>query len=293
MKSCDLMKKCFALLGIFFLFFAVQNETFAASPLPQLEKPVYIQDHLDVFSSSEKDTLNQRSETLKNGTTSEILLMLMPTIGQENRQDYALRAGREYGVGDTKKENGIVILLNLDNGNEYRNRGIAVAVGYGLEGVLNDAKVGQLIDQYALEDMKEAIAIDPKGKDPLSKQYINKAVTKLYNAIVDEVNKAYGFDGKTYKQKEPQQQSEGFSIFEIIIAIFFVYLIISIFFNNGGRGNGGRRGGSGPIIFFPTGGGFSSGGFSSGSSGGSFGDSFGDSFGAGGGFGGGGADRGF
>ncbi|PKE44641.1 hypothetical protein CW666_02670 [Macrococcoides caseolyticum] len=262
----------------------------AAEPLPKLEQPRFVQDHIGIFKQQEKDALNQKGETLHSGTTAEILLMTMPSIGQEVKEDYALRAGREYGVGDKDKDNGIVILLNLDNNNENNNRGIEVMVGPGLQGVLNDAKVGRMIDTYAMPDIQKAMQADPDAKSETSRHYYAQAMIKLYNAIFDEISKSYGFDGEKYTRDTPiatQDDSVGnISVFEIIIALFFLYLILSMFFGGGGRGGGGRGGRSkGPVIFFPTGGGFSSGGFSGGGfSGGGFG---------GGSFDGGGAGRSF
>lgn len=283
------MKKKLAIFIALFLIFTITLPVSAAEPLPKLEQPRFVQDHLGIFKQNEKDYLNQRGETLSKGTSAEILLMAMPSIGQEVKGDYALRAGREYGVGNKEKNNGIVILLNLDNGNEHSNRGIEVQVGYGLEGVLNDSKVGALIDQYAMPDLKKAVALDPKAQSAESKALYAQGMGKLYNAIFDVVSDSYGFDGEKYTRDTPMvnENSDQLSVFEIIIGIFLIILILSIISGGGGRGGGGggRRRSSGPVIFFPTGGGFG-GGFSSG---GSFG---GGSFG-GGSFGGGGAGRSF
>lgn len=289
-----MFKKKFAIFIATFLIFIITLPVSAAEPLPKLEQPRFVQDHVGIFKQNEKDFINQRGETLQKGTTAEILIMTMPSIGQEVRGDYALRAGREYGFGDKEKNNGIVILFNLDNGNEFRNRGIEVQVGYGLEGVLNDAKVGAMIDKYAMPDVQKALAIDPKGESAESKALYAQGLGKLYTAIFDEVSESYGFDGEKYTRDTPMvdESTEGISVFEILIGLFLLYLVISIFMGGGrgGGGSGGRRGSSGPVIFFPTGGGFG-GGFSSGGfGGGGFGG--GGSFG-GGGFGGGGAGRGF
>ncbi|MCE4956357.1 TPM domain-containing protein [Macrococcoides caseolyticum] len=284
-----MLNKKFAMYIALFLIFFITLPANAAEPLPKLKQPIFVQDHVGIFKQNEIDFINQRGKSLQQGTTAEIMIMTMPTIGQEVKGDYALRAGREYGVGDKDKNNGIVILFNLDNGNEYRNRGINVQVGYGLEGVLNDAKVGALIDQYAMPDIKKALALDPKAQSAESKALYAQGLGKLYNAVYDEVSKSYGFDGEKYTRDTPMadNSSEGISVFEILIGLFLLYLVISIFMGGGRGGGGGRRRSTGPVIFFPTGGGFG-GGFSSGGfSGGDFG-SFG-----GGDFGGGGADRSF
>ncbi|MGK0575568.1 TPM domain-containing protein [Macrococcus capreoli] len=286
-----LIKK-FAIAIALFLIFFITLPVNAAEPLPKLEQPIFVQDHVGIFKQNEKDFINQRGKSLQQGTTAEILIMTMPTIGQEVKGDYALRAAREYGVGNKEKNNGIVILFNLDNGNEYRNRGINVQVGYGLEGVLNDAKIGALIDKYAMPDVKKALALDPKAQSAESKALYAQGLGKLYNAIFDEVSKSYGYDGEKYTRDTPMadESAGGISVFEILIGLFLLYLVISIFMGGGrGGGGGGRRRSTGPVVFFPTGGsfggGFSSGGFSSGGfDSGSFG---------GGDFGGGGADRSF
>ncbi|MCU7558290.1 TPM domain-containing protein [Macrococcus capreoli] len=287
-----MLNKKFAIAIALFLIFFNTLPVNAAEPLPKLEQPIFVQDHVGIFKQNEKDFINQRGKSLQQGTTAEILIMTMPSIGQEVKGDYALRAAREYGVGNKEKNNGIVILFNLDNGNEYRNRGINVQVGYGLEGVLNDAKIGALIDKYAMPDVKKALALDPKAQSAESKALYAQGLGKLYNAIFDEVSKSYGYDGEKYTRDTPMadESTGGISVFEILIGLFLLYLVISIFMGGGrGGGGGGRRRSTGPVVFFPTGGsfggGFSSGGFSSGGfDSGSFG---------GGDFGGGGADRSF
>ncbi|GGI40409.1 TPM domain-containing protein [Mammaliicoccus stepanovicii] len=254
---------------------------------PKLEQPVFVQDHANLIEQSDADSINKKGQKLQDGTDADIMLMTMKSIGQTPRQDYALEAGRHYKVGDQKHNRGIVILLNLDNGNENNNRGIDIAVGDGLEGVLNDSKVGDLIDTNFMPYQKKASQTSDKEK---AKSYYSKGLTKLYDAVWDEIAKSYGYDGKKFTEKEPQ--SSGLGKIPFMIFIFFIIVFFIAYFKNGGgkppRG-GGRRTGrhmGGPFMFGgPSGGhggGFSGGGFSGGGS-----------FGGGGGFSGGGAGRGF
>nr|WP_263312990.1 TPM domain-containing protein [Mammaliicoccus sp. Marseille-Q6498] len=278
-----IFKRICLLLVAFFV--AINTTAHAADDkFPKLEQPVFVQDHANLVANEDKDKINKKGQKLQDGTDADILLMTMKSIGQTPRQDYALEAGRHYKVGDQKHNRGIVILLNLDNGNEHNNRGIDIAVGDGLEGVLNDSKVGELIDTNFMPYQKKASQTTDKTK---AKAYYSKGLTKLYDAVWDEIAKSYGYDGKKFTEKEPQSTNSGkvpFGIAGLIVIIFLMF-----FFKNGGgkpprgrSGRGTRRGGmSGPFIF----------GGSSGSSGGGF--SGGGSFGGGGGFSGGGAGRGF
>lgn len=277
------MLKRFCVLFIISFFSLSSTVQAADEKFPKLEQPVFVQDHANLISDESKDKISKKGQKLQDGTDADILLMTMKSIGQTPRQDYALEAGRHYKVGDQKHNRGIVILLNMDNGNEYNNRGIDIAVGDGLEGVLNDSKVGELIDSNFMPYQKKASKTNDAKK---AKAYYDQGLTKLYDAVWDEIAKSYGYDGKKFTEKEPQNSGLGkipFAFFILFIIVFFI-----IYFKNGGgrpprggSGRGTRRGMAGPFIF----------GGSSGSSGGGF--SGGGSFGGGGGFSGGGAGRGF
>lgn len=281
------MQKAFAFTVVVLSVLLLSTPAEARVDLPALnESHYFVQDNAGVLSDSAINELNEKGTHLEEGTGAELLLMTMDSTGQEHRQDFALRALREYGVGKAEKDNGIVILLNLDNDNEFNNRGIEVQVGYGVEGYLNDAKIGRIIDNVAYEDL-------------VAGNY-EAALTNLYTALYDESLTAYGYEDGEFTRDEPAEDTgtgQNDSIFSILIrlAIFMtvLYFIYKMFSGGGGSGGSGGSGGrrrrsGGPVIFFPPGGG---GGFGGGSSGGGFGGGFGG-FGGGSG-GGGGAGRGF
>ncbi|WP_323704567.1 TPM domain-containing protein [Mammaliicoccus sp. Dog046] len=276
--------KRFCILLIVSLISLSSTAQAAEAKFPKLEQPVFVQDHAKLMNQADKDKINKKGQKLQSGTDADILLMTMKSVGQTPRQDYALEAGRHYKVGDQKHNRGIVILLNMDNGNEYNNRGIEIAVGDGLEGVLNDSKVGALIDEHFMPYQKKAAnAKDAKQ----AKMYYSEGLTALYNAVWDEIADSYGYDGKKFTEKEPQSSGLGKGPFIIFLILIIFYFII-YFFKGGGKPpkggsrRGRRRGMAGPYIS----GGSSSGGFGGGFSGGG-------GFGGGGGFSGGGAGRGF
>ena len=276
------MQKIFAFTVVVLSVLLLSTPAEARVDLPALnESHYFVQDNAGVLSDSAINELNGKGTHLEEGTGAELLLMTMDSTGQEHRQDFALRALREYGVGKAEKDNGVVILLNLDNNNEFNNRGIEVQVGYGVEGYLNDAKIGRIIDNVAYEDL-------------VAGNY-ETALINLYNALYEESLTAYGYEDGEFTREEPAEDTEtgqDDSIFAIIIrlAIFMTVLYVLYKMMSGGGGSGGsggsggrRRRSGGPVIFFPPSGG--------GGSGGGFGGGFGG-FGGGSG-GGGGAGRGF
>ena len=56
---------------------------------------------------------------------------------------------RGWGVGHSGKDDGFVLAVAMED------KKIFLAVGYGLEGVLNDAKIGQLLDTYAIPSFRQ------------------------------------------------------------------------------------------------------------------------------------------
>ena len=274
------MKRIFPLLLIFILI--APSAEAARVDLPKLNPNHYfVQDNAEVLTSETINELNELGTHLEKGTSVEMLLLTMPSTGQEHRQDFALRALREYGVGKKEKDNGIVIFFNNDNNNEFNNRGIDVQVGYEIEGYLNDAKIGKIIDDYALEDAKRG-------------DY-DKALKNLYKALYEESLNAYGYDEETgeFTNEQPEETSNDDEFYTFLFNTLVLVIVIAILFyimnknNRGGPPRGGRRRPSyrrsGTPIFFPSG--RSGGGFSGGSGGfGGFG---------GGSGGGGGAGRGF
>lgn len=274
------MKRLVALIAILFLF--LSSSASARIELPELNTShIFVQDNANLLTEAEINELNALGTHLEKGTGVELLLLTMDSVGQEHRQDFALRALREYGVGKKERDNGIVIFLNMDNGNEYNNRGIDIQVGYEVEGYLNDAKIGNIIDTVAMDDFR-------KG------DYAS-GIKNLYKAIYDESLDAYGWDPESqeFTNDQPQNTEETPSLFEVILSIIFIMIVIWLLYkggNGGGRPPGGRRRrGLYPPIFTSGSGGYGGfgGGFGGGSSGGGFGG-----FGGGSG-GGGGAGRGF
>ena len=232
------MQKAFAFTVVVLSILLLSTPAEARVDLPALnESHYFVQDNAGVLSDSAINELNEKGTHLEEGTGAELLLMTMDSTGQEHRQDFALRALREYGVGKAEKDNGIVILLNLDNDNEFNNRGIEVQVGYGVEGYLNDAKIGRIIDNVAYEDL-------------VAGNY-EAALTNLYTALYDESLTAYGYEDGEFTRDEPAEDTgtgQNDSIFSILIrlAIFMtvLYFIYKMF--SGGGGSGGS-GGSGEI----------------------------------------------
>ena len=234
-----------------------------------------VQDSANVLSSEQEAEIEKLGIRLYNATESELAVLVMPSIGDEPVEQYAVEKLREFELGAKGKDNGALLVVTTEPNSDGK-RHFYLSVGYGLEGALPDGKVGRVIDQVAIPYLQEEQA--------------DLAILEAYKAFYNAIAAEYGLEGDQLPVDtttgEFNDSEEGFPF---IIILIIAIIIISVLRRGGGGGKGGggsggrRRGG--PVIFpgsFGGGGGFGGGG----SSGGGFGG-----FGGGGSGGGGGAGR--
>jgi len=233
-------------------------------------KEFFVNDFSSVLDDNTKTEILSRGASLQEKTTAQSVVVTLDTIDGQDIAEYSTNLGREWGIGDKDKDNGILILLVTEERNIY------IAVGYGLEGALPDSKVGRILDNYAIPYLKE---------DDYS-----KGILEAYKAIENEIYLEYGIEtdeGYVPVENLPEvENSDETSIKQIAVSWIVLLVFVSIYFAIF------RKRGLMILPFFRGGGGFGGfgggGNFGGGSSGG-----FGGFSGGGGSFGGGGAGRGF
>ena len=235
------MKKAASLLAaaVFFIFaFSPRAEAVA---IPDATGDIYVQDKAGLLSPSEKSELIRLGRALEDGTTAQIAVLTIDSLEGASRQEYAYVAFKKYQLGSGEEDNGVLILLAMED------REIQVEVGYGLEGALPDGKVGRILDLYAVPYLQEG--------QP------GQAIVQTYKALYNETAAEYGWNGETAApQASTGQEEEGSSLrllLFIIIAFAVVVLDMKFFggfltqlflimLSRGGRGGGnGPRGGGG------------------------------------------------
>lgn len=100
----------------------------------------FVTDRAGVLKSSEKQELETLLSTYRTETSNEIAILLVSTLDGEPISDAAVATGREWGVGRGDVNNGVLILVAVDD------RELFIATGYGLEGALPDLLVHQIIE---------------------------------------------------------------------------------------------------------------------------------------------------
>lgn len=96
-----------------------------------------VNDYANVLSTGEENQLEGELEHFARQTSTQIVIVTVPSLNGYDVSDYAFRLGEKWGVGKGDKDNGVVVLFKPKTAD---SRGqVFVAVGYGLEGVIPDA----------------------------------------------------------------------------------------------------------------------------------------------------------
>lgn len=255
---------------VFSLVFAVLLTAFAAAvDYPKPTGNFFVNDFADVISEADEREIQKIGEDLYKQTTAQAVVVTVNTLNGQNVDDYTLRLANEWGVGDEKKDNGVVLLLAVSE------RKVSIKTGYGLEGCLPDGKTGRILDNYGVPYFAE-----DNFSEGLLQSY--KALTAAVYEEYDTTPKDYDSDEFTLFEEEDNE-----ALSELISTVVIIIIIIILSFNPRIRRRWRRS-----FFFFPFGGGPGGGSHGGGFGGGSHGGG-GFSGGGGGSFGGGGSSRGF
>ena len=116
--------------------FGTSAQEFPEKPDP----PRLVNDFAGVLSHDEREALENKLVYYNDTTSTQIAIVLIHTLDGYPIDDYTIKLAEKWGIGQQKKNNGILILAAVDD------RKIFIATGYGLEGALPDALVKRIIE---------------------------------------------------------------------------------------------------------------------------------------------------
>src|SRR5579863_8997572 len=224
-----------------------------AEPVSQLRPTNYVNDFAGVLDQNTVTTLNNLCQQVDQNAHAQIAVVTIKSLDGSDIESYAVALFKQWGIGSKATDHGVLILLATQD-RRYR-----VEVGYGLEPILPDGKVGGF--------GREAV--------PLLKQNdYNGAVALLTMRVADVIAQDAGVQLTGARPNTPTARpgpDKGLSIGGVVVLLIIFLILVSTPFGLlllfsmllGGRGGGGGYGGGG---FGGGGGGF--GGFGGGSSGG-------------------------
>nr|WP_092074794.1 TPM domain-containing protein [Dendrosporobacter quercicolus]NSL49271.1 TPM domain-containing protein [Dendrosporobacter quercicolus DSM 1736]SDN13789.1 uncharacterized protein SAMN04488502_112105 [Dendrosporobacter quercicolus] len=206
---------------------------------------IYIQDYAGVVSADSKKRINELGSQLAAKTKAQIVVVTVKTLGETPLEDYALAILRQWGIGDKTLNNGVLLLVAVED------RKSRIEVGYGLEGALPDARTGQIQDEYMLSYFRQG--------------NYDQGIMNGYLAVAGVVAKEYNLELRTAAQPAAKTQATaeqswwdalpwwmqlavgaGVLLLFVVDWLFFggsiTWLLLSLLRSRGGGGGGGRGG---------------------------------------------------
>ena len=112
-------------------FLAIYITTFLVVPMFTFAysspgKPTgFIDDFANVLSIEQKDILEQKLSAFNASTSNEIAIVIIKSLDGDYIENYAVKLYEEWQIGKAKKDNGVLLLIAVD---DHKMR---IEVGYG------------------------------------------------------------------------------------------------------------------------------------------------------------------
>jgi uncharacterized protein len=167
----------------------------------------YVTDETGTLKPDEIVSLKTRLRKFYDSTSTQILVLLIPSLNGEPIEMVANAIYHANGIGGKGKDNGALIMVSKGE------RKIRIEVGYGLEGVLTDAMSKQIIQKE----------IGPE----LKKDNYYKGIDNGVNSIIALTRNEYTAD----KSKSSGDSSTLliillFTIFPVLIVVVIIFAVV-------------------------------------------------------------------
>ena len=205
-------------LAVLFLFSGFSSfadeKVYPDKPNP----PRLVNDFAHILTAEQVNQLEAKLDDFAKTTSTQITIVSMSNLGGHDVEEYSVEVFNRWGLGEAGKNNGVLLLVSMDDHKAW------ITVGKGLEGVLTDARAGQIFRNE----------LRPAFKANNYYQGFNEAT----DAIIAVTKGEYKADGLKKNQ-------HSLPLTAIIILIVFILIIIRLFRGGGGKGGGNYMSGGG------------------------------------------------
>ena len=178
--------------------------------VPELKSPVM--DFAGIVDDSAERELNAYITKLYEQTGIQLAVLTMRSLGGYSIEEVSMAVAEKWQLGQKGKDNGVLLTI------AYQDRELRIEVGYGLEGLLTDAKSSRIIRNE----------ITPYFKAGNYTQGIVQGVLK----ITDVVTEGQGIDATLTEG----QEEEGFSGGDLLALIWFGFVFLLVITTSSGLG---------------------------------------------------------
>lgn len=208
--------------------------TMAAESVSSLQQPTsYVSDFAGVIDAASRAQMEALGAEVERETHSTIEIVTIHSLDGVPIDEFATALEDKWRVGPKGTDRGVLIIFAM---NDRKRR---IEVGNGLEGVLNDAKVGD---------------IGRSMNAGLEAGTVGQAILGGEQQIANDIAADAGVTLTPLPRRPVQQRATrgggGLGFLPIVFLVVFLWLL---FRGRGGRGGGGGFGGGGGLGWFVLG----------------------------------------
>ena len=216
-------------------------------PIPTVKDGVYIYDDGNIIDDDVESQINDMLVDLEEKTEVEFAVITVEDLQGLEIEEYANNLFNTLGIGKKGEDNGLLLLISQSD------ERVRLEIGRGLEGCLNDAKCGRILDDYF---------VPYRDNDEYTKG-TELTVEATLNVLADEYDvQIQGLDENLQLEEGEDEEDNTIIVIIYILLIILVTIkfIISIVGDSDYHGGGGIFLGGGGSSGGSFGGGFSGGG---------------------------------
>ncbi len=255
---------------LFLLFLCVPAAR--AEQVKNLKPQGYVNDFAGALSAQAKEKLTALCAEVDQKAKAQIVVVTVSSLEGEPVEQYSIDLATQWGVGPKQSARGVLILVAP---NDHKDR---IEVGYGLEPILPDGKVGG----FGREAVPFLRQNDYSGAVLLITQRVASVIADDQKVTLDTLSGVPRAVPESDNSPAPFGNLVGVLVFAVFLFFPLIGFLLRLFFGFGGSARSRRGGGmwmGGPWY---GGGSMGGGGSWGGGGGGGFGGFGGGSFGGGG-----------
>ena len=111
--------------------------------------PRLVNDLASIIPDAKEQLLEKKLVAYDDSTSTQVAIVTVKSMGGEAPFQFAHQILEQWGVGQSKKNNGIVIMVAPNERETF------ISTGYGVEGYLTDLDCSIIIERYMLPEFRE------------------------------------------------------------------------------------------------------------------------------------------
>jgi len=141
------MKK-YVIIAICMLLAApIRSEAQDKLPVPD-QPQSWVNDYAGVFSSAQTSALDHKLNEFEYRSSTQIFVVTLDDNGGYTASDLSQRIGERWGVGQEGKDNGLLVLMDMQDNDVH------ISTGYGLEEYIPDGTASRIIENEILPNFR-------------------------------------------------------------------------------------------------------------------------------------------